>query len=236
MSLLGAISTEPLHVRVSVANGRGWGCIVRDSDGTWRLPAFRGGKGAVAVHPSSQRWVLFSSEGMRVLGEREACGEVVVEAAAPVGAEPCLRLGTPWVVAYEGTIGDVVALQAALDPTWAGNPALQTPGDLICAHVFTYLAGVGALYASDVALAHASRGIRRARRLGSAAFLCSNGDRLYACASGLPLVIASLAGAMVVGSPDILPSGAALSLPDGAVVSLSRHPHLAWSTRLVEDE
>jgi hypothetical protein len=68
-----------------------------------------------------------------------------------------VRLCTPSVFAYEGTIDDAHALQTSLDPTWAATTALRTPGDLIFAHVFSCMADIGALYASDVALALATR-------------------------------------------------------------------------------
>jgi len=236
MSLLGVISDEPLHVRADVANGSGWGCIVQNAADTWRLSAFRGGKGAVAARPSSEGWVMFSSEMTVVPVQRQIRSDVVIAAISPVGREPFARLGTPWAFAFEGSIDDVDALQAALDPSWAASPALRTAGDLMFVHVFTYMAGVGALYASDIALAHASRDIWRARGLGSASFLCSNGDRLYAYAAGLPLMLTHLPGAIVVGSPDMVPEGSgARSLPGGTVASISRRPHLSWSARRVVD-
>jgi hypothetical protein len=148
-----------------------------------------------------------------------------------------VRLSTPSAFAYEGTIDDAYALQTSLDPTWAATTALRTPGDLIFAHVFSCMAGIGALYASDVALAHASRGIWRARSLGSASFLYCDGNNLYAYAVGLPLVLMNVAGAIVVGSPEVVPSGAATrSIPNGAVVSMSRRPYLGWSTTVIAEE
>ena len=237
MTLLGVISKEPLRLRAGVANGSGWGCIVQNAVESWRLPAFHGGKGAVAVHRSAERWVLLSSKTMVQPGERQAQGEVILGAISPMGSEPLVRLGTPWAFAYEGSIQDADALQAALDPACSANAALRTPGDLIFAHVVTYMAGVGALYASSVALAHASRGIWRARRLGAASFLYSDGDCLYAYSVDLPLAMANLSDAIVVGSPDAIPASfATRKVPNGAVVSVSRRPHLGWSITFSDDE
>jgi hypothetical protein len=237
MSLLGAIGKEPLRVRAGVANGSGWGCIVQNRAESWRLPLFQGGKGAVAVHPSSERWMLFSSESTVQPTERQAHGDVILGAISPIGSEPLVRLGTSWAFAYEGSIRNADALQAALDPAWEANPTFRTPGDLIFAHVVTYMAGVGALYASGVALAHTSRAIWRARGLGAASFLYSDGDCLYAYAVDLPLALANLPDAIVVGSPDVIPAGfPSRSIPNGAVVSISRRPHLGWSTTVFADE
>jgi hypothetical protein len=237
MSLLGVISKEPLRVRAGVANGSGWGCILQNAAESWRLPVFHGGKGAVAVHPSSEKWILLSSETMVQPAERQAHGDVVLGTISPIGREQLVRFGTHWAFAYEGSIHDADALQAALDPAWTANPALRTPGDLIFAHVVTYMAGVGALYASSVALAHASRDIWRARRLGAASFLYSDGDCLYGYSVDLPLAMANLADAIVVGSPDVIPAGFAIRIiPNGAVVSISRRPHLGWSTTVFADE
>ncbi len=236
MSLLGVVSREPFCVRAGVANGSGWGCIIQDADDRWRLSAFRGGKGAVAARRPSEGWVIFSSGSAPGPVEERSRADFLVAAIAPLGREPFARLGHS-AFAYEGTIDNADALQGALDPTWAANAALRTPGDLIFAHIFSYMAGVGALYTRDVALAHASREIWRARNLGSASFIYSDGESMYAYSVGSPLVLLNLAGAIVVGSPDVVPSGPGVqSIPSGAVVSVSRRPHLGWSTTVVADE
>jgi hypothetical protein len=164
-------------------------------------------------------------------------GNVFVGAMTGAGDEPCLRLGTPAAFAFEGTVENVGALQAALDPAWAVHPSLRTGGDLVFAHVLAYMAGVGALYPRTVALAHATQDLWRARRLGATSFLYADGDHLYAYAAGLPLVVSNLPAALVVGSPEIVPAGPSVfEVPAGALVSMSRRPQLGWWTTAVVND
>jgi len=236
MSLVGVISNERLCVRAGVSTGRAWNCIVQNSADTC-LAAFRGESGAVAVAPPSEGWVVLSSGTPTAGREQQSRGHIVIGATEPIGVQPFVRLSRPSIFAYSGTIEDAHALQVALDPTWAADTTLRTPGEVIFAHVFSYMAAIGALYARDVALSHASRAIWRARHLGSASFLYCDGNNLYAYSVGLPLVLVTLAGAIVVCSPDVVPEGSiARRIPDGAVVSASRRPHLGWSTAVVADE
>jgi hypothetical protein len=164
-------------------------------------------------------------------------GDVFVGAMAEARYDPCLRLGAAAAFAYEGRIENLGALQAALDPAWDVHPALRTAGDVIFTHLLRYLAGAGAVYARRVALAHATQDLWRARRLGAASFLCAEGDDLYAYAAGTPLLVSHLAGALVVGSPELVPAGSdVFAVPSGALLSMSRRPQLGWSTsRLVMD-
>lgn len=236
MSLLGVIGKEPLRVRAGVANGSGWGCIVQNAAETWRLPAFRGGKGAFAIRTSPERWAMLSSAAAAGVAEQHVHGDLCVGTITPLGSEPLGRVGTPGAFAYEGSIDDAGALQEALDPSWAAHPSLRNPGDLVFAHICTYVAGVGALYARDVALAHATRALWRARRLGSSSFLYSDGANLYAYAAGRPLALCELPDALIVASPEIVPAGFAVrGIRDGAVVSMSRRPHLSWSVTVFAD-
>jgi hypothetical protein len=79
-------------------------------------------------------------------------------------------------------------------------------------------------------MAKAVSDLRRARLLGSAAFICSNGSRLYAYATGRPLRVSHGVGAIVVGSPEIMPDAQSTQdVPDGSLVVLEREPQLGWS-------
>lgn len=238
MGLLGVVGRNPVRVRVGPANGSGWGCVVQDDARTWTLSAHRNGGGSVAVYRSPPgEWTSFSSERPMVPRERRLEGGVVVGAVTGPGAKPCGMEGSPWAFVYEGTIADADALRAALDPSWVVYGALETPGDFVFVHLLKYLAQVGPFVSTDLAMVRATCGLWRARALGALAFVCSDGRSLYAYALGRSLALAHLRGAVVVGSPEMLPEDVTTeTIVSGELVSLWREPLRRWSVLVTPDQ
>jgi hypothetical protein len=237
MALLGILSKERLHVRIGLANGSGWGCVVHHPEKTWCIAAFRGGGGAAAVHGPADDWTLFSRRRVESRGEEQMRGDAVVATLTSPSEQPHLMQAASWVFAYEGTIEDMDALRAALDPEWVPRIALRTPGDVVCIYLLTYLAGLGAQSSDENALRDATKRLERAGRLGSAAFLCSDGEVLYAYSIGLPLVLSNLADAIVVSAPELASVGAGgQSVSNATLLSLARIPQLGWSMAQAKDE
>jgi hypothetical protein len=141
-----------------------------------------------------------------------------------------------WAFVYRGTITDADALRAALDPTWTVNAALATVGDLVFVHLLTHLASVGPRTSSDLAMIRAAQGLGLARALGALAFVCSDGRRLYAYGLGTQLALSRVTGAVVVGSPDLVPESATIeTVISGELVSLWREPLSKWSVLVTPD-
>lgn len=230
MSLLGVLSKEPLYVRAGVSNGSGWGSFICDAARTWRLAAHRGGAGSAGVFQATGEWALFSSRGS-TRGEAETRGHAFLASVTTPSSTPYLMHTARWVFVYEGSIGDVDALRAALDPAWAPHSALRSPGDLVCTHLLTYLASLGMQSSDEVALKHATRGLERAKRLGASAFVCSDGDTMYAYSiGGMPLFLSNVSDAIVVGTPEVVPDVVGVRpIPIGTLLSLTRSPQLGWS-------
>ena len=158
-------------------------------------------------------------------------GELVVAAVTSPKEKATLARSVPWIFVYEGTITAGDALCAALDPGWVVSPGLsRRPGTMVFAHFITYLADVGGRVSADAAMARATRDLRRARTLGSAAFLCSNGSNLYAYAAGRPLRVSNVIDAIVVGSPELMPDAQGTQdVPDASLVALQKRPQLGWA-------
>lgn len=161
----------------------------------------------------------------------ELTGDVVVAAVTAPAEKATLARSVPWVFVYEGTIAKGDALCAALDPGWVVSPGLlRRPGTMIFAHFITHFASVGRTLTAHSAMAKATDDLRRARSLGSAAFLCSDGSNLYAYAWGRPLCVSNVVGAIVVGSPEVMPaSHATQHVPNDSLVALQREPQLGWA-------
>ena len=229
MSLLGVVSSSPLLTQTIPSND-GWAFVVQEESKRWAVSA-RGAGGVLAVHQGATEWTVCTDSFPPSAPITNAwTGDLVVAAATPQKQGAQVARSSGWFFIYEGGIEDVDALCAALEPKWfvrGGYP--EDSGKLIFAHVMTNLAEVDSTLA-DQAMARVAIDLHRARSLGPAAFLCSNGTKLYAYAAGHPLLFSNSADAILIGSSEVLPRGPTTrELSDGSLVALARSPQLGWS-------
>jgi len=231
VGLIGVIAKDALRFRVRPANGTPWSWFVQDGARTWRVSPNAAAGGCVVVHRAhGSEWASFSSKRAMVPGERRLDGHVVIGSVTTPHVEPYTMEGNPWVFTYEGTISDGEAMRAAIDPAWIVYGPLQKPGDYLFVHLLKHLARVGPFVSSDLAMIRATSELWLAGTLGELAFVCSDGNKMYAYALGRSLAVAHLRGAVVVGTPDLLPEGVTIeTVISGELVSIGREPLRRWS-------
>ena len=232
MSLLGVVSRWPVFAQATPSHGA-WGFVVQEPSKRWSVSA-EGGGGALAVSRAPRDWTIYA-EGLPLApAEMSAVtGELIIAGAAPRQGSIRVARSSSWFFIYEGTIVNVDALCAAIHPTWLVRGGhTQSATSLLFAHLMARLAEADSDSdaATDEAMRAAAADLHRAGSLGSAAFLCSNGARLYAYAAGHRLVVSSVADAILVGSPEVLPPRSTTrELSDGSMVSVAKLPQLGWS-------
>jgi predicted glutamine amidotransferase len=163
-------------------------------------------------------------------------GEVRLENTHPFVA-------SPWVFAHNGTIRDVAYLRASSSPERLRELRGDTDSELLFAFLLTQLDDAGAAGDRiDRALRIATKKLVSRPELGTASFILSNGDVLYAHRYGAPLHLLqrkpTLDGACE-SCPQGLPCIAVttepitdepwLALSDGDLVRIERDPEPHWS-------
>lgn len=222
MAIFAAMSENVMTARPAAACG----FIVRDEVGRWEVHA-RCAESRVALSRAPGEWVVRAMAGRLA----EDVTDLLVASAGQRDDAATLITAGPLAISYDGTL-DAAALERILVPSSVGAAdTMRSPAAVILSRLLRYLSSEA--LTTDAALANVAFDLRRARALGSAAFVCSDGKTLYAYAMACTLRIASHADAIVIASPEALPSGGAVrELPDETLIACKREPRLRWSVIL----
>ncbi len=143
--------------------------------------------GGLTVRAEAGRWQ------MKVKCEEAALAvssDLLIACAGEPENRPTMLTAGQLVIGYYGTL-DAAALADVLDRTAAAASVLGAEG-VILVHIVRYRASEA--LTTEAAFATVAYDLRRARRLSSAAFVCSDGHAIYAFAMGLSLRIARARG------------------------------------------
>lgn len=221
MAIFAAMSENEMTARPSAARG----FIVRDEVGGWEVHA-RCAESRVALSVAPGNWVVRAMVGPSA----EEVSDLLVASAGESEEAATLITAGRLVLSYDGTL-DAAALERILNPSSGVRDRTRSAAAVILMHVLRYVSRES--MTTDAALANVAFDLRRARALGSAAFVCSDGRTLYAYAMGHTLRVALRAGAIVIGSPAAVPSGSAVrALPNETMIACRREPRLRWSVIL----
>ena len=154
----------------------------------------------------------------------------------------------PWVFTHNGTVNNLEYLEANTSPGWRAMVRGETDSERLFAFLMTRLDATFASTAAkrralDQALRDATRELDQLSSFGTASFLLSDGDVLYAHRLGAPLFLlqrhsnAEFNCAECARSPCIAVTTEPITdetwipLDDGDLIRIERKPEVAW-TRL----
>ena len=220
-ALFSVTSNDAVTTRSAAAGG----LTVRAEAGRWQMKV-KCEEAALAVSSDGRGWSL----RQEAQPSAEVGGDLLIACAGEPENRPTMLTAGQLVIGYYGTL-DAAALADVLDRTAAAASVLGAEG-VILVHIVRYRASEA--LTTEAAFATVAYDLRRARRLSSSAFVCSDGHAIYAFAMGLSLRIArARAGAIVVGTPDAVQFGRGVqALPDESLVACKRTPSLRWSVIL----